>query len=300
MLGCGLPERDRPAAARRCSTSGCPPRGPTRATLERRACARRGVDARVEARPEDDEWRTRDAGVPPAGRGRPGACWCARPGSRPRPPLLDVEIDPGHGLRHRPARHHPRPAWPCWRACRWRRAACSTPAAAPGCCRSRPAASGFDRGHGRSTPTRSRWTPPWPTPAATAWALTRRPPDDRPRPAARRAEVVLANLTGDGAARCWPRRCPRPRPRHLIASGMRPEEVDGVAEAFAARRPARRCAEVRGRGLGDAPDGAGVRHTFRYVVRRGPARGGRGRAVGRRRPPPGARGAPRARATRSS
>ncbi|MGD9570886.1 MAG: 50S ribosomal protein L11 methyltransferase [Thermoleophilia bacterium] len=55
------------------------------------------------------------------------------------------------------------------------------------------------------------------------------------------APVVLANLTGT-VLRMLAAALPEPHPRVLIASGMRPEEVEGVAAAFAPAglHPARR------------------------------------------------------------
>ena len=289
MLGTRLP-RARPArAARRCSTSGWRPHSARPAELEA-ALRGRGIDARVEAHPEGDEWRTAMLAfhrpVEVAGR-----LLVRPPWEPPRPPLLDVEIDPG--MAFGTAQHATTRSCLALLAAPARRAGrCSTPAAARACSRSPPAASASTRRHGGRL-----------RPAVGGGHRGQRPPQRRGadgRPAGRSAptalpaaEVLLANLTGTvlralaaGAAR-------RPRRAGLIASGMRPEEVPGVHAAFAAHRRAPGARDRR-RGLVDAADGARVRHTFRYLIDRTPVAGERDRAAGEDGAPPHARGAARA------
>lgn len=198
-----------------------------------------GIAADVAAVPEDPSWRDAMARFhrPVAVAGR---LLVRPPWAPPRPPLLDVVIDPG--MAFGTAQHA------TTRACL--ELLCGVPAGGPlldaGCGSGVLAIAarrlGFDPVHAidadplaiAATVANAR---------ANGVGLTVAPrrigagalPD---------APTVTANITAT-VLRALAAALPRPGPRRLIASGMRPEEVDGVAEAFAPRglRPVRSTVE---------------------------------------------------------
>lgn len=206
-----------------------PAPGPDPEALAARLAAR-GVPARVSAAAQDDAWR--DAmlefhrPVEVAGRLLVRPPWEA-----PRPPLLDVEIDPG--MAFGTAQHG------TTRACL---ALLAGLPVVPG--------GALDAGCGSGVlaiaARRLGWDPVWAVDAdplavdatianarrnGVGLRIGRRTIGRDRLPA---APLVLANLTAT-VLRLLADALPEPGPGHLIASGMRPEEVDGVAAAFAAR-----------------------------------------------------------------
>lgn len=234
-LGCGCMEATGPAGEA-VLDFWVPAPGPDPEELAARLAAR-GVPARVGARPQDDAWRHAMLAfhrpVEVAGR------LLVRPPWEPaRPPLLDVEIDPG--MAFGTAQHG------TTRACLALLAALPV---APG--------GALDAGCGSGVLSiaarRLGFDPVWsidsdPLAVDATIANARRNgvglrvgcrvigADALPA-----TPLVLANLTAT-VLRLLAPALPDPGPDHLIASGMRPEEVDGVVEAFAARglREARR------------------------------------------------------------
>jgi ribosomal protein L11 methyltransferase len=196
------------------------------AALEARLAAA-GVGATVEARPEDDAWRTAMEAfhrpVEVAGRLRVRPPWEA-----PVAGLLDVEVDPG--MAFGTAQH------------------ATTRACLELLCALAPEGAVLDAGCGSGVlavaARRLGWDPvvavdhdPLSVAATVAnarrngVALTvarRTIGADRLPPAA----LVLANLTATVLGELAEALAPAP-PRRLIASGMRPGEVAGVAEAMA-------------------------------------------------------------------
>jgi len=188
----------------------------------------RGIDARVEAHPEGDEWRTAmlEFHRPVEVEGR---LLVRPPWEAPRPPLLDVEIDPG--MAFGTAQHA------TTRTCLTLLA--GLPVAGPvldaGCGTgvlsiaarrlgfADVTAVDFDPLSVDATVANARRN-------GVALTVARRTIGADPLPA---AEVLLANLTGT-VLRALAHALPAPAPRWTIASGMRPEEVPSVHEAFAA------------------------------------------------------------------
>ena len=198
-----------------------------------------GVDARVEAHPEGDEWRTAMLAFH-----RPveveGRLLVRPPWEAPRPPLLDVEIDPG--MAFGTAQHA------TTRSCLVLLA--GLPVAGPvldaGCGTGVLAiaarrlgfadvtAVDFDPLSVDATVANARRNGVGLTVARRTIGADRLPA----------AEVLLANLTGTVLRMLAPA-LPAPAPRWAIASGMRPEEVPGVHAAFGAigMRPVREIQE---------------------------------------------------------
>jgi ribosomal protein L11 methyltransferase len=188
-----------------------------------------GLDARVEARPEEGGWRDAMAAfhrpVEIAGRILVRPPWAAA-----RPPLLDVEVDPG--MAFGTGQHA------TTRAC------LELLAALPA------GGSLLDAGCGSGVlaiaARRLGFDPVWALdadPLAVAATLANARRNGVGLQAACRAigasalpaaDVVLANLTG-GLLVELASALPEPRPRALVASGMRAEEAAGVEAAMAAR-----------------------------------------------------------------
>ncbi|MGE0029198.1 MAG: 50S ribosomal protein L11 methyltransferase [Thermoleophilia bacterium] len=224
-LGTGCMEEDGPDGTVRLSLWTAP--GSADLDRLRAALAAAGIAAAVEAGPEDPAWQDamRRFHRPVAIAGR----LLVRPPWEPaRPPLLDVVIDPGMAFgtaQHATTR------------------ACLTMLA-------RLDAGGplLDAGCGSGVLSiaarRLGWDPvtavdhdPLSVDATLANArrngvaltVARRTIGADRLPA---APTVMANLTGT-VLRMLAVALPPPAPRHLVASGMRPEEVDGVVAAFA-------------------------------------------------------------------
>ena len=193
----------------------------------RDALAAAGIDATVETATEDPSWQdaTRRFHRPVEIAGR---LLVRPPWEPPRPPLLDVEIDPG--MAFGTAQHA------TTRACLTLLA--GLPARGP------LLDAGCGSGVLSVAARRLGWDPvtavdhdPLSVAATVAnarrngVALTvgRRTIGADRLPA---CPAVTANLTGT-VLRMLSAALPAPAPRHLIASGMRPEEVEGVAGAFA-------------------------------------------------------------------
>lgn len=192
--------------------------------------AARGVSARVAARPQDDGWRRAMLAfhrpVEVAGRLLVRPPWEA-----PRPPLLDVEIDPG--MAFGTAQHG------TTRACL---ALLAGLPVAPG--------GALDAGCGSGVLSiaarRLGFDPVWSIdsdPLAVEATISNARRNGVGLRVGRRTigrdalpatPLVLANLTAT-VLRLLAHALPDPGPAHLIASGMRPHEVDGVVEAFAPR-----------------------------------------------------------------
>lgn len=187
-----------------------------------------GIAASVEAAPEGDEWRTAMAAFhrPVEVEGR----LLVRPPWEPaRPPLLDVEIHPG--MAFGTAQHA------TTRTC------LAMLAVLP------PAETVLDAGCGTGVLAIAarrlgfaRVTAVDFDPLAVDATIANACRNGVALTVARRtigadrlpvAEVLLANLTGS-VLRALASALPSPAPRSVIASGMRPEEVAGVHEAFAA------------------------------------------------------------------
>jgi ribosomal protein L11 methyltransferase len=188
----------------------------------------RGIEARVEVATEGDEWRTAMAAfhqpLEVSGRLLVRPPWVA-----PRPPLLDVEIEPG--MAFGTAQHA------TTRTCltllaslpvegRVLDAGCGTGVLAIAARR-----LGFEDVYGfdfdqlavDATADNARRNGVGLTVARRMIGADRLPP----------ADVLLANLTGS-VLRALAPALAAPAPRRVIASGMRPEEVNGVHAAFAA------------------------------------------------------------------
>lgn len=201
----------------------------------------RGIDARVEAHPEGDEWRTAmlvfHRPVEVGGR-----LLVRPPWEPPRPPLLDVEIDPG--MAFGTAQHA------TTRNCLALLAGLPVvgPVLDAGCGTGvlsiaarrlgfpDVTAVDFDPLSVDATVANARRN-------GVALTVGRRTIGADRLPV---AEVLLANLTGT-VLRALAPALPAPAPRWTIASGMRPEEVPSVHAAFAAIgvRPVR---EIRDEG----------------------------------------------------
>lgn len=227
-LGCGCMEGTGPAGDA-VLDFWVPAPGPDPDALAARLAAR-GVPARVSTAAEDGAWRDAMAAfhrpVEVAGRLLVRPPWEA-----PRPPLLDVEIDPG--MAFGTAQHG------TTRACLAMLAGLPV-----------DAGGALDAGCGSGVLSiaarRLGWNPVWsldadPLAVAATVANARRngvslrvAPRMIGRDPLPAAPLVLANLTAT-VLRLLAAALPEPAPRHLIASGMRPEEVDGVVEAFSAR-----------------------------------------------------------------
>jgi ribosomal protein L11 methyltransferase len=224
-LGTGCMEEDVPDGTVRLSLWTAP--GSADPDRLRAALAAGGIDATVEAAPEDPSWqdamRRFHRPVEIAGR-----LLVRPPWEPPRPRLLDVEIDPG--MAFGTAQHATT------------RAVLTILAEVTG-----PRGSLLDVGCGSGVlavaARRLGWKPvtaidhdPLCVDATTsnarrngvALTVARRTIGWDPLPA---ASVVLANLTGT-VLRALAGALPEPAPRILIASGMRPEEVHHVEEAF--------------------------------------------------------------------
>lgn len=203
------------------------PPGSADATRLRAALAAAGIDAQVEAAPEDPAWQ--DAmhrfhrPVEIAGR-----LLVRPPWEPPRPPLLDIEIDPG--MAFGTAQHA------TTRSCLTLLA--GLPAGGPvldvGCGTGILAIAARRLGFG---PVRALDSDPLCVAATVtnarvngvALTVARRTIGADPVPP---APLVLANLTATVLTMLAAAIDP-PGPGTLIASGMRPEEVPGVAAAFA-------------------------------------------------------------------
>jgi ribosomal protein L11 methyltransferase len=193
--------------------------------------ARAGVAARVEALPEDAAWRDalRAFHTPV----EIGGLRVRPPWAAPRPPLLDVVIDPGMAFgtgQHATTR--------------------SCLGLLAGVAAARPGGSLLDAGCGSGVlaiaARRLGLDPVWAVDAdalcvdatlanarrnGVGLRVGRREIGRDRLPA---ADVVVANLTG-GLLRELASALPHPPPRALIASGMRPGEAPGVEGALAAR-----------------------------------------------------------------
>jgi ribosomal protein L11 methyltransferase len=227
-LGCGCMEATGPEGEA-VLEFWVPAPGPDPRALASRL-AGRGVTARVTARPQDDGWRRamlefhRPVEV--------AARLLVRPPWEPaRPDLLDVEIDPG--MAFGTAQH-------------------GTTRACLGLLAELPAAPGgvLDAGCGSGVLSiaarRLGHDPVWsidgdPLAVEATIANARRngvglrvSRRTIGRDALPAAPLVLANLTAT-VLRLLATALPAPAPERLVASGMRPDEVDGVAEAFGAR-----------------------------------------------------------------
>ena len=186
----------------------------------------RGIDARVEASPEGEEWRTAMLAfhrpVEVAGRLLVRPSWEA-----PRPPLLDVEIDPG--MAFGTAQHA------TTRTCLTLLAGLPVRGDVldAGCGTGVLAIAARRLGFAHVTAVNAD---PLAVDATilnarrngVALTVARRVIGRDPLPA---AEVLLANLTGSVLRMLAPA-LPAPAPRRVIASGMRPDEVPGVQAAF--------------------------------------------------------------------
>ena len=227
-LGCGCMETTGPGGEAVLEFWVPAPGPDPRALASRLAGA--GVPAQVVARPQDDAWRRAmlefHRPVEVAGR-----LLVRPPWEPPRPPLLDVEIDPG--MAFGTAQHG------TTRACL---ALLAGLPVAPG--------GALDAGCGSGVLSiaarRLGWDPVWSVdsdPLAVDATLANARRNGVGLRVGRRTigrdtlpatPLVLANLTATVLALLAPA-LPAPGPDHLIASGMRPAEVDGVVEAFAAR-----------------------------------------------------------------
>jgi ribosomal protein L11 methyltransferase len=224
VLGTGCMEEEGPDGTVRLVLWAAP--GSADAARLRAALAAAGVRATVEEAPEDPAWQdaTRAFHRPVEIAGR---LLVRPPWEAPRPPLLDVEIDPG--MAFGTAQHA------TTRAC------LTLLAGLPG------GGALLDAGCGSGVlaiaarrlgfePVLAIDDDPLSVAATVANArrngvgmtVARRNLGRDPVPA---PPTVVANLTGT-VLRALAEALPAP-PVHLIASGMRPEEVAGVAEAFA-------------------------------------------------------------------
>lgn len=187
----------------------------------------RGIVAEVEAETEGEEWRTAMLAfhrpVEIAGRLLVRPPWHA-----PRPPLLDVEIDPG--MAFGTAQHA------TTRTCLTMLASLPVGGAVldAGC--GTGVLSIAARRLGFTDVTSFDSDPPAVDATianarrnGVALVVARRTIGADPLP---QAEVLLANLTGS-VLRLLAASLPAPAPRWVIASGMRPEEVPAVQAAFA-------------------------------------------------------------------
>lgn len=224
-LGTGCVEEDCPDGTVRLSLWTRP--GSADLDRLRAALAAAGIDARVDAADEDPGWR--DAmhrfhrPVEIAGR-----LLVRPPWEPPRPPLLDVEIDPG--MAFGTAQHA------TTRACLTLLAGLEAGGALldAGCGSGVLAIAARRLGWDHVTAVDND---PLSVDATVAnarrngVALTagRRTIGADRLPA---APTVTANLTGT-VLRMLAAALPAPAPRSLVASGMRPDEVDGVVAAFA-------------------------------------------------------------------
>ncbi|HTI32716.1 MAG TPA: 50S ribosomal protein L11 methyltransferase, partial [Miltoncostaea sp.] len=192
----------------------------------RAALAAAGIGARVETAAEDPSWqdamRRFHRPVEIAGR-----LLVRPPWEPPRPPLLDVEIDPG--MAFGTAQHA------TTRACLTLLA--GLPADGPlldaGCGSGVLSIAARRLGWGPVTALDLDQLCVDATVAnarrnGVAVTVGRRAIGRDPLPA---CPTVAANLTGT-VLRLLAGALPDPAPRHLIASGMRPDEVDGVTAAF--------------------------------------------------------------------
>lgn len=187
-----------------------------------------GIAARVDAAPEGDEWRTAMLAfhrpIEVAGR-----LLVRPPWEHPRPPLLDVEIDPG--MAFGTAQHA------TTRTCLILLAGLPVggPVLDAGCGTGVLAIAARRLGFADVTafdddPLAVDATIANARRNGVALTVARRRIGEDALPA---AEVVLANLTGGVLRALAPALAP-PAPRWVVASGMRPAEVTGVHEAFAA------------------------------------------------------------------
>lgn len=189
---------------------------------------RHGIAARVEAEPEDDRWRTATLAFhQPVEVG--GRLLVRPPWEPPRPPLLDVEIDPG--MAFGTAQHA------TTRSCLALLADLPVAGAVldAGCGTGVLAIAARRLGFADVTALDA-------DPLAVAATIANARRNGVALTVARRtigadrlppAEVLLANLTG-GVLRALAPALAAPAPRRVIASGMRPQEVAGVHAAFAA------------------------------------------------------------------
>jgi ribosomal protein L11 methyltransferase len=224
-LGTGCMEEDGPDGTVRLTLWTAP--GSADPGRLRAALTAAGIDATVETAPEDPSWQdaTRRFHRPVEIAGR---LLVRPPWEPPRPPLLDVEIDPG--MAFGTAQHA------TTRSCLTLLAGLPAGGALldAGCGSGVLSVAarrlGFD-------PVTAVDLDPLCVEATVANArrngvaltVARRAIGADRLPA---APTVVANLTGT-VLRTLAAALPAPAPRHLIASGMRPEEVDGVAAAFA-------------------------------------------------------------------
>jgi len=188
-----------------------------------------GIEAAVAASEQDDSWRhaTRAFHRPVLIGGR---LLVRPPWEAPRPPLLDVEVDPG--MAFGTAQH-------------------ATTRACLGLLAEQPSGGPLlDAGCGSGilaiAARRLGFDPVWAVdadPLAVEATLANARRNGVGLRIARRligvdrlpaADTVSANLTGT-VLRALAGALPDPAPRRLVASGMRPDEVAGVAGAFAAR-----------------------------------------------------------------
>jgi ribosomal protein L11 methyltransferase len=187
-----------------------------------------GIAAGVEAQPEGDEWRTAMLSFH-----RPvevaGLLLVRPPWEAPRPPLLDVEIDPGMAFgtaQHATTRNclEMLARLPIGGAVL--DAGCGTGVLSIAARR-----LGFDDVFAfDADPLAVDATIANARRNGVALTVARRTIGADRLPA---AEVLLANLTGSVLCALAPA-LPSPAPRRVVASGLRPEEVAGVHAAFAA------------------------------------------------------------------
>jgi len=228
ILGCGCMEANGPVGEA-ILDFWVPAPGPDPAVLAARL-ADRGVGARVEAHPQDDAWRRAmlefHRPVEVAGR-----LLVRPPWEPPRPPLLDIEIDPG--MAFGTAQHG------TTRACLELLAGLPV---VPGGLLDAGCGSGVLSIAARRLGFDPVWSIDFDQLAVDATIDNARRNGVGLR-VARRAiggdallatPTVMANLTAT-VLRLLAPALPAPGPARLVASGMRPEEVDGVVAAFADR-----------------------------------------------------------------
>ncbi len=226
IVGCGCRERTGPAGE--ALLDFWVPAGSARPEGLEQELRARGIDARVDAHPEGDEWRTAMLAFHrPVEIG--GRLLVRPPWEAPRPPLLDVEIDPG--MAFGTAQHA------TTRACLTLLAGLPVTGAVldAGCGTGVLAISARRLGFADVTaidydPLSVEATLANARRNGVGLTVARRTIGADRLPA---SEVLLANLTGS-VLRALAPALPSPAPRWVVASGMRHDEVAGVHLAFAA------------------------------------------------------------------
>ncbi len=183
------------------------------------ACAprRRTPRGATPCAPSTARWRSR------------AGCSCGPPWDDPRPPLLGRGDRPGHGLRHRPAPHHPGVPGAARRAPGGRLPARRR--VRIGGARDRGPAARASTRCGRSTMTRSRWRRPSPTSGATAWACAS--PGARSGPTPCPPLTPWSPTSRPRAWPCWPARSRGPRRGGWSPRGCVPARCRRTAARFA-------------------------------------------------------------------